>query len=234
MLSASSSVVGKTLERVNHKIRVAICRWVYANHGTVEWKPRRRWADARVHPDIESLVTYYDQELDPKRAQTIAEHLAQCCHCQREVAQISDERERLIILSGYRRIDVLPVTTVLETIRARVGKSGVEAKAENRLVRQLLPLGPALVYWIAQAPLLGFVIAVFLLMNLNTFICVELSSRAVSGALPLLFLPLTIAGMLPAYVAGRHLARWFALQTGRGQFPLHEFRPYGKQRCASV
>lgn len=74
-----------------------------------------------IHPGLESLLSYHDGELDPKRTQDVALHLASCSDCQREVAQIEKEQEFLTQLcSNWCPVEALPVTKAVEAILARI------------------------------------------------------------------------------------------------------------------
>jgi hypothetical protein len=159
-----------------------------------------------IHPSFKSLLAYQDRQLESKRTQKIGRHLAVCPRCRQDVAQIDTERQAVDALCrDSAPIEVPPFAGVFETIRVKVAETRM---AENR--RPWPNLWPALIQKISRTPLVGFALAVVLLMSFNTLIFTGLLLHPLYAVPAPTLLPVIVACMVPAYLAARRAARRFA------------------------
>jgi len=151
-----------------------------------------------IHPDFMNLLAYQDAELDPKNALKVAEHLTLCSQCRQETEQIQTEQERLIALCREgASLEVPPFDQVLEKIRVQA--------AESARMRE--PFWPALAHNVTRGRVIGFALAVLLLMSFNTVVFTGLLLHPLYAKTEPSLVPLMVACMLPAYLAARRAAR---------------------------
>jgi anti-sigma factor RsiW len=159
-----------------------------------------------IHPSFRSLLAYQDGQLDSKSAQKVGRHLAVCSRCLQDAAQMDMERQ----LADYlcrdgAPIDVPPFAGVFDSIRCRV--------AETRIAEDGRPwrhFWHALIQKISRTPLVGFALAMLLLMSFNTLVFTGLLLHPLYAVPTPTLLPVIVACMVPAYLAARHAARRFA------------------------
>ena len=155
-----------------------------------------------THPDFTNLLAYQDAELDPKYALKVAEHLTMCSRCRQEADRIQAEQERLIALCREGSSpEVPPFAQVLETIRVRSAESTLEARQKHRR------FWPTLAPNVTRARVIGFALAVLLLMSFNTVVFTGLLLHPLYAKAEPSLVPLMVACMLPAYLAARRAAR---------------------------
>jgi len=155
-----------------------------------------------IHPDFTNLLAYQDAELDPKDALKLAEHLTTCSRCRQEADRIQAEQERLIALCREScSPEVPPFAEVLETIRIRSAESAIETSLGHRR------LWPTLARNLTQPRVVGFALAVLLLMSFNTVVFTGLLLHPLYAKAEPSLVPLMVACMLPAYLAARRAAR---------------------------
>lgn len=159
-----------------------------------------------IHPGFKSLLAYQDRQRDGKRAQKIARHLAVCSRCRHDVDQIDAERQTVDALCREGApIEVPPFAGVFETIRVKVAETRM---AGNR--RPGLHFWPVLIQKISRTRLVGFALAVVLLMSFNTLVFTGLLLHPLYAVPAPTLLPVIVACMVPAYLAARRAARRLA------------------------
>jgi hypothetical protein len=150
------------------------------------------------HPNFKSLLAYRDKQLDPNNARKIAKHQAMCSRCRQKANQIRAEQEHLNILCREgSSLEVPPFDKILEMIRVQITKSG---KVECRVQ---WAIWPALAYSVTRTPVIGFALAVLLLMSFNTVLFT--GPLYTVPATPLV--PFIVACMLPANLVALRVAR---------------------------
>jgi len=156
-----------------------------------------------IHPGFKSLLAYQDGQLDQKRAQKVARHLVVCSRCRQAVDQIEVERQTVDALCrDGAPIEVPSFDGVFETIRVKVAETRM---AENR--RPGAHFGSVLIRKISRTPLIGFALAVVLLMSFNTLVFTGLLLHPLYTVPAPTLLPVIVACMVPAYLAARRAAR---------------------------
>jgi anti-sigma factor RsiW len=159
-----------------------------------------------IHPSFKSLLYYQDQQLESKKAQKVGRHLAVCSRCRQDVEQIDAERQAVgAICRDGAPIEVPPFAGVFETIRVKVAETRM---AENG--RSSPNFWPALIQKISRTPLVGFALAMLLLMSFNTVVFTGLLLHPLYTVPAPTLLPVIVACMVPAYLAARRAARRFA------------------------
>jgi anti-sigma factor RsiW len=159
-----------------------------------------------IHPSFKSLLAYQDRQLNLKSAQKVGRHLAVCSRCRQDVAQIDAERQTVDALCrDGAPTEVPPFAAVFETIRVKVAETRM---AENR--RPWPNFWALLLQKIIRTPLVGFALAMLLLMSFNTLVFTGLLLHPLYAVPAPTLLPVIVACMVPAYLAARRAARRFA------------------------
>lgn len=156
----------------------------------------------RIHPNFKSLLAYQDNQLDSNHARKIARHLAKCPQCRQQANQIQAEQEGLNALCREGpSLEVPPFAKILETIRVQSTESGkVKSRAQ-------WAIWPALAHNVPRTPVIGFALAVLLLMSFNTVLFTGLILHPLYAAPAAPLVPFSVACMLPAYMVARRVAR---------------------------
>jgi len=148
-----------------------------------------------IHPSFKNLLAYKDGQLDRKTDLKVGRHLAVCSRCRQDVAQIDAERQALDSLCREgATVEVPPFAAVFGTIRLKA--------AENHMAEKRSPG-----FW--RTPLVGFALAMLLLMSFNTLVFTGLLLHPLYAVPAPTLLPVILASMVPAYVAARFAARRF-------------------------
>ena len=157
-----------------------------------------------MHPSFKALLAYQDQQLGRKREVKVARHLSGCSRCRSCVAQMEAERQAVdSLLLSQASVEPPPFSKVFETIRVTV--------AQNRMVENHRPhVWSAFLQRIFRTPLVGFAIAVLLLMSFNTVIFTGLLLHPLYAVPAPTLVPVIMACMVPAYLAARRAARRLA------------------------
>jgi len=151
-----------------------------------------------IHPDFINLLAYQDAELDPKQALKVAEHLTLCSQCRQQTEQIQAEQERLVALCREgASLEVPPFAKILEKIHVQAAESA----------RTPEPVWAAFAHNITRGHVVGFALAVLLLMSFNTVVFTGLLLHPLYAKTEPSLVPLMVACMLPAYLAARRAAR---------------------------
>jgi anti-sigma factor RsiW len=155
-----------------------------------------------IHPDLKSFLAYQDKQLVPNNARKIAKHLAKCSRCRQRAKQIQTEEQRLNAQCREGpSLEVAPFAEILEMIRAQVTESGKEE------CREQAAIWPALTHNVTRNPVIGFALAVLLLMSFNTVLFTGLILHPFYAVPATPLVPFSVACMLPAYLVARRVAR---------------------------
>src|SRR5271169_2042901 len=150
-----------------------------------------------IHPSFKSLLAYQDRQLNLKSAQKVGRHLVVCARCRQDVEQIDAERRTVDALCrDGAPTEVPPFAGVFEAIRIKVAETRM---AENR--RPWPNFWTALIQKISRTPLVGFALAMLLLMSFNTVVFTGLLLHPLYAVPTPTLLPVIVACMVPAYVA---------------------------------
>jgi anti-sigma factor RsiW len=155
-----------------------------------------------IHPNFKILLACQDKQLDPSNARKIVKHLATCSPCRQQAIRIQMERKCLNALCREGpSLEVPPVAKMLETIRVQMIETGkVESKAR-------LAIWPGQAHKLTPIPVIGFALAVLLLMSFNTVLFTGLILHPLYGVPATPLVPFMVACMLPAYLIARRAAR---------------------------